>query len=35
MAELEASINILMSKHSDLTDSIYGIIQYIKEQSHK
>lgn len=33
--EMEANINILLNKQSELTDCIYGIIQYIQEQSDK
>ena len=35
MIELEAQINVLLSKQAELTDCIYGIVQYIVEQSNK
>ena len=35
MIELEAQINVLLSKQAELTDCIYGIVQYIIEQSNK
>jgi hypothetical protein len=33
LSDLDAKVNILLNKHAELTDCIYGIIQYIQEQS--
>lgn len=32
---MEIRVNVLLNKEAELTDSIYGIIQYVKEQSYK
>lgn len=33
--DISISVNILLNKQTELTDCIYGIIQYIQEQSYK
>lgn len=35
MDEINGSINVMLSKQSELTDCIYGIVQYIIELSNK
>jgi len=35
MDEINGQINVMLSKQSELTDCIYGIVQYIIELSNK